>query len=669
MKILDNLSITAKSLISTLIGVLVVIGLAALAISSFVAFQAANDLQSVSTSLTTEARDGWIDLARGQASLYRAINLKSQNVETSLIRRARDEATQSIQRSRERLETLKIGELPIDRQLVTDATKAMDTYADAAAQAASFVEEDAFNATMFMTDADQKFGIAQNKVSTLVAAAVELDKAMDQQMDSLMHARLLMTAIGVGIAILVSIAASTLLGQLISRPIVAMTGAMRRLADGELETEIPATDRRDEVGRMAQALMVFKSNARKARQLQAEANKVHADNMRRNAAMDRHTQDFGTSAAGVMANLAASAAVMRETACEMSGAAQRTRESASATAHSSAAAATNLAAIASASEQMSASINEISQQVARATQAAQEAVQRAASTDAKVVGMAEQADRIGDVVRLITDIAARTNLLALNATIEAARAGEAGKGFAVVAGEVKGLATQTAKATEEIATQIAAIRAATGDAVAAVRDVTTAINQVEQVATAIAAAVEEQASATREIASGVQSVTASAQDTNRSMQQVSGIAEQTDVASAKVLNGATEVGQNADTLRVEMTQFLQAMAHAGDEERRSYERMPGGGAEAVLRAPGHADQSVGIQDISRGGVALQCDWPLSAGSEVQLRFDGADEPVSARAVRCDGGILALTFRQDEAMLRRVDKVLTHLAARAERLAA
>ena len=377
-------------------------------------------------------------------------------------------------------------------------------------------------------------------------------------------------AIQFGTIVMLAIAAASVLGaalivwlyigrNLLAR-LVSLQKVMLDLANGDLEAEVAGHDRGDEIGRMAQALLVFKDNAQKARALQATAEREHEATIQRRAGMERHTQEFGTQASGLMSNLAQSAEAMRKTASDMTEAAQRTRERASSTAVNSAAATASLSAVAAAAEEMSASINEISQQVTRATQAAQEAVHRASATDAKVTGMAALADRIGDVVRLITDIAGQTNLLALNATIEAARAGEAGKGFAVVAGEVKGLATQTAKATDEIATQIAAIRSATAEAVTAVRDVTAAIGEVEQVATAIAAAVEEQASSTREIAAGVQSVTLSAQEANQAMQEVSTIAERTDQASNDVLSGAADVSRDAETMRAEVTRFLEVMA-------------------------------------------------------------------------------------------------------------
>ena len=481
-------------------------------------------------------------------------------------------------------------------------------------------------------------------------------------------ARLAMITLFV-VAFSVSMLVTVYLSGMISSAITRLTASTLRLADGDLAVQVDGAERKDEIGALAGALHVFKRNAQQARAAQAAADKAHSAKARQQAAMDRHTRDFSASAAGVMANLAKSAETMRETAGSMSQAAQRTRERASSTAEGSAAAAENLAAVAAASEEMSASIDEISRQVARATQAAQEAVQRASATDAKVTSMAALADRVGDVVRLITDIASRTNLLALNATIEAARAGDAGKGFAVVAGEVKGLATQTAKATEEIVAQIAEIRAATGDAVEAVRAVTLAIGQVEQVATAIAAAVEQQASSTREIAAGVHAVTISVQDANKAMQEVSSIAEQTDRASGQVLGGASDVGRNADTMRAEVVNFLESMEHATDEERRRYERIDGTGFTAKLRRAGQEEANVKIVDISRGGVALRHDLRIAAGSEVQVSLAGITAPVAARVVRSENGLLALSFRQDEQTLRNVDQAMALIDERVQQVAA
>ena len=659
-RLFGNVPITVKSLISAVIGALALIGVAWLAMTSFAQIRQADEVQSVATRLMSETHQAWIDLARGHAALYRAINLKAQKVEPKLIRAAKNDALQAIANARTTLDALKLAGLGIDPKLAANAAKAVADYTGAARQAASFVETDSFNATMFMTGADQKFGVAQKKVAMLVAAAAKSVDRLSGEMAVRMHASMLAIMIGTAIAILLTIGLSMLASRRIARPVVAMTAAMRRLAGGELDVEIPATDANDEVGQMAQAMLVFRQNAQKARQLQAKVDRDHALKERRQAAMDRYTQDFGAAAAGVMANLARSAEAMRKAAVEVADAARKTRESAACAADGAATSTDNLAAVSAAAEEMSASINEISAQVARATKSVAEAVDCASATDAKVAGMADAADRVGNVAHLITDIAARTNLLALNATIEAARAGEAGKGFAVVANEVKALANQTAKATDEISAQISAIRSATGEAVSAVRAVSAAIGSVSEVATAIAAAVEQQAAATRDIAASVQTVTTATHGSTEAVKEVSVISETADAASSVVLAEADQVGRDATTMHDEVTQFLKAMANNDDSERRRYERIPGGGTQAVLRARGRPEQTVTIANISRGAVAVQSDWQADAGTDVQLALPGTTQLVAARVVRTDAGLLGLAFRQDAAMLRHIDNALARI---------
>ena len=439
-------------------------------------------------------------------------------------------------------------------------------------------------------------------------------------------------------------------------PLRALTDTMRRLAAHDLTAAIDGAARGDEVGDMARAVQVFKDNMIEADQLTAAKIKEQAARERRQAAMDTHTQDFGESVSGVMASLGQSAGMMHTAANEMSAAATRTRDSTAGAVTDANASARDLNSVAVAAEQMAASINEISRQVTHVTTAVSTAVDRASETDRKVAGLAETADRIGDVVRLITDIAGQTNLLALNATIEAARAGEAGKGFAVVASEVKTLASQTARATDQISTQIVAIRSATEQAVDAVRDVGVAIGQVASVATAIAAAVEQQAAATQEISASVQSVTGSTTSSAQAMEQVLTIAEQTDTASRSVLTAAGAVRETADTLQTEVNDFLTAMQRDDSDERRAYERIPGAGTTVSLRIRGQNEVRAVVRDMSRGGVALECGSTAPPGTEAQVRLPtGAN--VSGRIVRAKDGLLTLAFRQDVETTAVLDRAL------------
>jgi methyl-accepting chemotaxis protein len=507
----------------------------------------------------------------------------------------------------------------------------------------------------------KQFGEVQLAFDAIVANELHKAEATHEGAEARYRFTRAISLGAVGLALMLCVAMAVYVTRSISEPLMAMTRAMRRLAEGDLDAELPAARRQDEVGGMAQALVVFRANAQEAVRAQA-ADRLHALKARRQTDMDRHTADFGTSAAGVMARLVAAADTMRETASGMTQAARHTRADALRTAEGATRSAQNLAAVAAAAEQMSASIDEIGQQVFRVTVAVQESVARTSVTDARVGAMAMAADRVGEVVQLISAIAGQTNLLALNATIEAARAGDAGKGFAVVASEVKALAGQTARATEDIGRQIAAIRSATTEAVGAVRDVGQAIAQVDAVAGAIAATVEAQAAATQHIVASVQTVSAATQETTGAMQQVSQAAQSTDAASITVLEAAQDVGQTASVLRSEFEEFLRSMASTDETERRLYERVPGNGMVARLQPRGGPAIEAVVHDISRGGAALCCDWPAEAGTEVKIDLPGSPAVAAARVVRASPTLLSLAFAQDRATLAVVDAALLRIRA-------
>jgi methyl-accepting chemotaxis protein len=414
-----------------------------------------------------------------------------------------------------------------------------------------------------MKDADDRFNDMHGQLEKATAAN---DRAQ-KQISDLLHATKSETDGTIStttmtqeflavLGVLVGIVFAWTMGRSIAGPVTAMTQVMQRLAGGDRSVHIPGRDHADEVGDMAKAVEVFRQSMIESDRLAAEQREAQATKERRQQAVEGHLDGFDRAMRQSLDTLSFASMQMRATAQSMSATAEETSRQATGVSSAAEQASANVETVAASTEEMGASIAEIARQVAESTKIATKAVDEATRTTTTVQGLAEAAQKIGDVVSLIQDIASQTNLLALNATIEAARAGEAGKGFAVVASEVKSLAAQTAKATEEIAGQIASIQGATKQAVDAIKTIDGTIGHMNEISTMIAAAMEEQGASTREIARNTQEAARGTHDVSESISNVNQAAAEAGSAAAQVLTSSEELGNQAETLRSEVDQFL-----------------------------------------------------------------------------------------------------------------
>ncbi len=435
--------------------------------------------------------------------------------------------------------------------------KTLDVYINMSQTIVTAAFENRKKAIELLPDFNQRFSALEE---TMEAASEAIEGAAadaNKRAETISNFAHLAMIAALLIAISVGVAITGFMWRSLAQPLIQLAGVIRHLAQGDSDVVISETTRKDEIGDMMRATIIFRDNAvdSKRLQLEQEDQKRRAEEAQR-IAMNEMADAFDASVGGVIETVSSAATELNTSARMMAEVSEKTSSQASGAVAASEQATANVQTVAAASDELSQSISEISQQISRASEISKQAVSQVSQTSEQMAALAMTADKIGEVIKMISDIAEQTNLLALNATIESARAGEAGKGFAVVANEVKSLANETAKATEEIVQQVEEIQSATKQAVISMDGIGKVIGELDETSVVISTAVEEQGATTREIARNVEEAATGTAEVTDNVTGVTQSTQEVDTASSQVLSAASKLSEQSDLLKGEVSKFI-----------------------------------------------------------------------------------------------------------------
>jgi methyl-accepting chemotaxis protein len=557
MQFLNNLPISAKSLLASVASAIITMLIIGQIFLTNQESERSTRLVEQASGLVRLVNQATQELSKAQSSLFQAVAWKLAGVDEATVNQVIAVTRKGIADSENMFKSVDLSQFPEAEALVPSVLDALNHYKSKAFESLDLLNIDAFVGAMFMVDAKDRSRAAEQKAKNLVDTVTRLQtdalaSAHNSRDSGFTH--IVMAAV---ISIPLSLVIAVFCAALVVRPVRRLTAVMTELAKGVSEVEVKDERRRDEVGAMSRAVLVFKDNLienARMREEQEESRKRGLES--RKADMQKLAASFEKAVGSVVESVASASAQLTTAAEQLVGSATATSNTSIAVASASQQASQNVQSVAAAAGELSFSITEISGQVHHASQITSQAASEATTTTEQVQLLTDAAGQIGGIVELISNIASQTNLLALNATIEAARAGEAGKGFAVVAQEVKVLAAQTAKATSQIAAQISEIQSSTERTKTTISGIARIIKDIDEVALSIATAVEEQGAATQEIARNAQLAGDGTGQVAENIANVQETAEGSSEAASNVLSAARTLARQSDELRSEVNHFL-----------------------------------------------------------------------------------------------------------------